>query len=491
VSNILHADNYDQQPSVEGRAEMSLLGDPVPPHRLHASVTGGSGSRVTLDMGSAAGFDIGSEFTAIDAGASGEKTVLEIQRIDGPLSADARITSGPAVVKVGQTFELTRQTYPRAARMVVFASKSDPDPKASAAKVRSLFPGLNWVEDATEKPVDFLVADAGQGWIAYSKTGQAIAPGSGVKGAAFLLLGPPASLRTAIEQRPPFQRNAISFGAQIADANYLLAVRFRSGLPEYSLLDPVVLTDPENAWVRSPEADSSDMAVSAETPDVVCRNDISLPVRTAWLAEQTGNRDALVAVLSRRMIRLGRLRQWLQAQTLAPGASGWPYHLAITDAERQAPISAPLQPGDHYQVRLVTTAAERAANPPVPKYVYLFGFDCAGNVFLRYPRKGETGDATMPQPGLDGVYPLSLPVGRVEGVSNPVGADTFILLATTEKLINTSALTDDGEIENPIKRGSGSRFDELIVEMNEGATRGFNNVPTNWLVQQLVVASRP
>jgi hypothetical protein len=50
-------------------------------------------------------------------------------------------------------------------------------------------------------------------------------------------------------------------------------------------------------------------------------------------------------------------------------------------------------------------------------------------------------------------------------------------------------LTNDGVLRS---RGAGmSRFDELMTNINDAGTRGLETVPTNWLVQQLVVPSKP
>ena len=49
-------------------------------------------------------------------------------------------------------------------------------------------------------------------------------------------------------------------------------------------------------------------------PEVVCRNDVSLPVRTAWLP---GSGNDFVIALNRRIVRLGELRVWQQSAALA------------------------------------------------------------------------------------------------------------------------------------------------------------------------------
>jgi hypothetical protein len=118
---------------------------------------------------------------------------------------------------------------------------------------------------------------------------------------------------------------------------------------------------------------------------------------------------------------------------------------------------------------LITTAEQRAATIPIPKFVYLFGFDCAANPFLLYPDPHLNGVGTIPQPGVDGVYPLSVWLTQ-EQVGTPLGADTLFLMATAEKDSDPS---------------------ELITDKSDTGTRGPVTVLTNWLVQQLVLPSRP
>jgi hypothetical protein len=94
---------------------------------------------------------------------------------------------------------------------------------------------LIWVDDPTIKPIDFLVVDGETGWVAYDQRGTAVGPGSSVKGTAFFALGPPPSLKTAIEQSLPFQQNTFSFTRKLAEADYLLVRRPSvDNSPEYA-----------------------------------------------------------------------------------------------------------------------------------------------------------------------------------------------------------------------------------------------------------------
>jgi hypothetical protein len=152
-------------------------------------------------------------------------------------------------------------------------------------------------------------------------------------------------------------------------------------------------------------------------------------------------------------------------------------------------VSGLLHPSQSYDIRLLTTAEQRAATNTIPMYPYVFGFDCAANPFLLYPEKELSGTAAIPQPGADGVYPLSVQLIR-EQVGTPLGADTLFLLATKQRLTDPDVLIADGVLDEG-RRGAESGFDELVTSMSNAGTRGPRSSPTNWLVQQIVLPSRP
>src|SRR5208282_4023185 len=115
ASAVMHADHVPfQQPSVEGRTKQSLFGDPVAAHALHVHVSKLSAAGLILDLGSAAGFDVGTQFKSAQNSGKGS-TVIEVGAIDGPLSSTAKVISGPAAIRVGTVFELTQMVYPQTA----------------------------------------------------------------------------------------------------------------------------------------------------------------------------------------------------------------------------------------------------------------------------------------------------------------------------------------------------------------------------------------
>ena len=130
-------------------------------------------------------------------------------------------------------------------RQVVYLPRADAVPSAAAiAGVKAQFPGLTWVDDPTEAPVNYLVTQESGGWKAYGQTGKAVKPGPAAKGAAFMLLGPPPSVADRIRRTEPFKRNAFRFTDNLSESSYFLTMRVRKdGTPEYALFDPRVLAE--------------------------------------------------------------------------------------------------------------------------------------------------------------------------------------------------------------------------------------------------------
>jgi hypothetical protein len=492
VASMMHADPLDfQQPSVEGRVHESLFGDPVAAHELHVHVTKAAQGKLTLDVGSAGGFDVGTEFTATKVDGDGNKAILTVTSIDGPTTSTASVKNPPVVVTAGEIFEASSIVYPQAARLVVYLPQPGPVPSAAVIAIaKALFPLFTWVDDPTEAPIDYLVIQDSKGWVAYGRDGRAVKQAKAAKGVAFLMLGPPNSVVDRIRRTEPFKRDAFKFTSDLAEASYFLTIRLRpDGSPEYALFDRRVLAaHKQEEYVHSEENDTTEADLNGgKNPEVVCRNDMSFPVRSAWLHDGSANatEDSIAPVIARRILRLGKLRVWQQIPSMVSGVTDWPYHLAIVRSNASA--TDPLHPNEQYDVRLVTTAEEISKRAISLKYIYLFGFDCAANPYQVYPTDETNGVAQGPPLSADGTFPTTYTL-MSESVTPPFGADTLFLLATKEKINNLSLLTYDGVIESK-SRGSG--LDELMVNLNDAGSRGASPVVTMWQVQQVVVPSRP
>jgi hypothetical protein len=161
--------------------------------------------------------------------------------------------------------------------------------------------------------------------------------------------------------------------------------------------------------------------------------------------------------------------------------------LAVTAHGGDDPLPAgPLAPHTQYDVKMVGDAKLISTQPPTPAYVYVFGFDCAANPALLYPPFNGVG--TLPQPGDGGKYPTEFALKLGERVGAPFGADTILVMLTTEKITNLGLLTNDGVLS--ASRGVGSPLDDLMTDLNDGGSRGLDSVPQNWQMLHLVVPSK-
>jgi hypothetical protein len=482
-----------QQPSIEGHSERSLLGDPLPAPALHVHVLAVSSNQVTLDMGSAAGFDVGTQFAAVDSDPTKQKTVVEVRNIDGALASTAQIITGSTNVSVGQTLELTNLRSARTARIAIFSSRAEGGHVPTLAK--ALFPGVTWVREPTDTAIDLLVVHGNQGWFAYDQHGHVLAPGPGVKGTAFLVVAPPAPLRDALEGSEAFQQGAFVFTDNLSDADYFLAAREEpTGSTSYSLVDPVVLIRHSATWVRSPEHDVYDAELNGiepqNQPEVVCRNDMSFPVRTAWLRDSTNTGRSVAGALIRRIRRLGRLRVWteLAAPKPGPALAGWPFRLVVTQDENL--IEGPLRPNEEYDVGLAAAEAGQGSHSIIPRYVYLISFDCSANPDLAYPLKHLYGEAPQPVQ-TSGSSSLNITLAT-RLATPPLGADTFFLLVTRKKINNPTALVDDDVFDLTASRTETTNWadDAAPSTVALAPPQPFTD-PVNGVVQRLVVPSSP
>ena len=502
-----HPEILFQQVSVEGQHNQSLFGDPVPPHPLHATVTaiptaGDEHPLWKLEPGSAGGFAAGSEFEALDSKA--QKSILRIVSVDGPTISTAEHVDGDADIKVGQTFALKSIVYPQAAQLTVFVSA--PMSEASPAAVKTLFPGLAWVADPSLQPIDYLVVHEDRGWVAYQEDGTVTPAGQPIKGAAWLVLPPPQPLIAEMQTFQPYTTKAYTFTSRLIEANYILATRTGAGQQaEFALIDPVVLAPRKpGAFVHSPtttppqpgEGRDIDLRLShAGSDEAVCRNDISLPVRTAWLHEEPNDKqcDGLAFALTRRIVRLGKVRSLLTGTAQAPVLANWPYMLAVTGFKKADPApKLPLHPGSTFAISLKAEQATLDAHAPDRKYLYLFGASCAGDLNLYYPSGELNGVSEQPieENGHWQANVTLLSVGS-PGISYPLGADTFFLMALPEqrKMLRPETVTDDGNICTAGSRGAFMDMNALLSALNKESA--VQKRQSDWTMQQIVVPSRP
>jgi len=481
----LRADEWEQQPTIEGNTEDSLFGEPTSNHRLRAAVTKSTSDGVVLNVGGIAGFDKGTQFSSLGEGREGRSVVLEVTGIDSPISATAKVVSGSMNFRGGEMFELSKLRVAPYAKLRVFVpghgSLSRRDLNSVAAKRQ--FASLNWVDDPVESP-DYLVVPTAGGWRAVAQDGSMLSAINGNSSnhraqmpTAFLAMAPASQLVKAMEGEPAVRNGNVELTDELSGAQYLLLGRDvangGASARQFALVSTAVLGPrPAGGYV------------SNSKPPVVCSTDSSLPIRGPWIkVDPTKSEDAAGQLITF-AAKLAKVRSWTQLMIASQPLPAWPYRLAIRTTAGDAFVGTganeALSPNTGYDVVLAADPYTLRAATLEPKYVYVVSFNCAGSSNLIYPRMDEAGGAPLPMLTLGN--PLPVITLRSAAVKEPLGAETFFVLITQDKITDLDRVLSFGASNSPeeVVRGAGAiSFKEV-----EGA-------PINWSVQKVVLTSRP
>jgi hypothetical protein len=506
VQYAMKVDNLPaQQPTVEGRVNESLFGDPVPT-RLHASVISAAAGQVHLDIGSIAAIDVGTRFTSVGPGdrtttKGDQSNMLEIISVDGPTHSTSKVVSGDAKISPGMLFEITEMRTRADVRLRIFIASDDWDSaKAPPQQAKAKFAGFDWVDDPSLQPVQYYVTRLQDQWKAFDSTDAEISPAvvnalaaQNKPRKAFLALPPTAEMVRSLQGLPGFKSRVFEFVPSIIGSHYMLVGRENSSGMQYSLLRSDFMGPrPAIGYIQS-------LATQNPESTVVCGQDRSLPIRSEWVpvdraptaAASLSAADMLQGVAA----RFAKLRGWMLLQTDLQPSGFWPYHLTvevqIDGKEQEVTSSTVLAANTSYDIFLQANQDDLATHQVQPLYGYMVGFDCSGRSYLLYPRVDSNGGAKQPALKADGTYPTRVPLAS-ETVGPPFGADSLFLLVTPEKITDLNVFSFDGVINRSgSSRGIGERLAAMVRGLGDYGTRGFSTSSDQWTVQSIIIPSRP
>lgn len=478
VQADLRADNWDQQPTIEGNLNASLFGDASTSHPLRAAVVAAANGVIQLNLGSVAGIAAGTELTSLSPGGDGKPAVLQVASVDSPLRSRARLVSGAMTFQGGELFQVSRLVLAGAAQLRIYVPGLDgavpPRPPAAA---RAHFPGMRWVDDPAAAPYE-LILPGRAGW-------ETIAPphGAATGATAFLALPPPAALIAQLRTQPAVAGGSVALTGDRASAEYYLLGRPKPEAPgtaQFALVSPEAFgAPPQPAFIVNSDVACSTGAMAT-----------SAPVRGPWVDAAAPYADA-AAALAGFAARLAKYRNWAQLSTAESPLGYWPYHLVIHVADGQG--GHDLRPGEiltqgaDYDIDIAADPQALAQTAPDPMFVYVIGFDCAGHSMLLYPRENMAGGAPLPSL-VAGAPATRIRLRTVSGVDTPFGADSIFMLVTKEKISDVSVFDFDGVLS----RGLTNPLDRLVGSLGATSRGGFgNDVPSDWTVQKIVIPNRP
>ena len=500
----------------------TLFGEPVDPDKrpeVNVESIDNTG-KITLQGGRALGFHQGCEF--IRKGEGGKEVRIRISEEPDFVRSIAEIVARDPVeakriaasIKPNDTFILDKWTEAGEPDLTVWmpaAKFTTTQLKTIAGEVEKLgqSPGVKLVSDPTaELATHFLFYD-GTNWILKFPGSETVIVGESLTTQAvlnvlksgdqetklFASLPPSTEFATRIKLGSGTNNSAVGWAKAKADADYLLIGRARASGATTAL---------EYAWLL-PEA-TTGFAKAGEPNNAALRRATApvspLPPITDWKTEPKDLEDLA--------LRLSKIAGWVKLDSPQGAGGRFAYRLVLKNSKGEllTGANATLSEGDIFSIHLV--ADESLLQPPIEqRHVYVLTIDQFGKSELLYPNlrnpDAQIPDSRAPAVARDitlGQVKVCGPDPKKSGCrsSGVLGAETYVMLTTTDPLSDPSVLQGDGvrtpqELEQEKRskgvRGADSPLSNLLTGIGSTARSGESVVPLNWSVQQVFLNSIP
>ncbi|MEK6324977.1 MAG: caspase family protein [Acidobacteriota bacterium] len=490
VTSFMKGEGVSHQPVLEGNQERRT--GPLFGRATYKTAGGPTASLVgvrdkviaELQGGQAMGLSKGSELKKLTADANEKPVRLRVTEVKGLNSSEAMVIEGSAAtLKQGDLFAIDRWAAPERADLKVWippsVSKSELARAAQEVAALRQSTTVDLVDDPTEQTPAYVVQYEEAGWKALMPDGRTQALGlapamskfaSGItmRSPMFVNLPPSTELKQAIKLGPGTSRLSIEVTKSPQEANYILAGRVNGNNIEY-------------AWVRP--------GVTKEDKQ---RGSNPLPIRTDW----TANTDPAAAAekLEEQAVTLSRIRGWLEIQ--ASTSQSFPYTLALRKTGTDQFIrQGEVQEGVKYDLVLVADEAGlkrlQDDNQHVKqRRVYVFAIDSHGDSALLFNRRGDVENLypfDPDKPPTQQPKVILLGEGGMIGMAPPFGLDTYVLLASEERIPDPYIL----EFQGVVTRGKGSDtpLAKLLHGIGTASRAAKTDVPLNWSIDRIYLRS--
>ncbi len=491
VKAVLEGGNVpDQEPDLDApasRREQPLFGgvaaksDKV---RAAALGTNDDGS-VSLDIGRASGFGVGSELTATAPNPAGQTVQLRITALDGLARSSAEIVS-PAGAKVspGDLFELSKWIPIDNPPLLVWlwpSNLSADQIAAAAAQVQAS--GATLVSDPAEQQWTHVLSWDGTNW-SLQQAGSATPVTLGAPlSADAIKKNLPAGAKLWVNL-PPSQELAAKLKPAGGDSAVQLASNM--SVAHYALTGVLTADGPAYAWYHKSELAAGPPSPNAPPHSPGCSATSQYPVRTDWVPVGSASADdAASAKLNNYSSLLAKVHGWLElANSPADASSDEYYSLTLLPANATSPLPANQTAHQGDQLKMALASEDRIIDH---RWVYVLDIDCHGQGTVLYQR--DYSENQFPNDADNGRQ-FVLPGAPVLRIGPPYGVDTLIMLSTEQPLADPYVLNFEG-VASRSSRGVSSPLEKLFNQTSSG-TRGFSGeVPTNWGIGLMTVHSAP
>ncbi len=491
VKAVLEGSNVpDQEPDLDAsatrRQEPLFGGTAAKSSKVLAAALGtGDDGSVSLDIGRASGLGVGSEFTSMVTGSTGENVVLRIASLDGLARSTAQIVSpSGAKVAAGDVFELSKWVPADNPPLRVWlwpSNLSQDQVLAAASQVQAS--GAALVADPAEQQWTHVLSWDGTNWT-LQKAGAATpvilgapltadALKKNLPADAKLWVNLPPSHELADKLKPSGSDSAVQNADNLAAALYALTGVLTANGPAY-------------AWYHKSELAAGPPSPNAPPHSPGCSATSQYPVRTDWVPMGSAAAiDAASTKLNHYSSLLAKVHGWLElANSPADASTDEFYALALIPSTSSSPLPANQAARQGDQLKMALASSDRIIDK---RWVYVLDIDCHGQGAVLYPR--DYSENQFPNDADNGRQ-FFLPGAPILRIGPPYGVDTLILLSTEQPLADPYVLNFEG-VASRGARGVGSPLEQLLNQTS-GGTRGFSGeVPTNWGIGLTTVHSIP
>ena len=217
----------------------------------------------------------------------------------------------------------------------------------------------------------------------------------------------------------------------------------------------------------------------------------SMPIQTDCFELLATKDNAIKNIgdsLAMMALKLSKLRGWLNLEVPDATKKGFSYHLEIINEANKQPITdSKYKVGSAVSLKLVANT-DFNTYPSVPKYIYVFAVDQAGNMALFYPQ--DDGNVSNKFPKYDnGALVKEVAITDTWLIPEPSGTDNYFLLASDEPIANAVVVfTQEGVYSGGIRSRGFSDSNPLsdLLDMGNRGSRGFlQKMASTWSLQKL------
>ncbi len=437
------------------------------------------GSEIILQGGIALGIYIDSELERTIGQASPVK--IKITASEGLNRCKATITSGNiADIKPGDLFELKSWSLPEGATLKVYIPESAMDYDQLVTVTQQLYKIAEnkkymLIDDPVKTAPTHAIFYQNGSWFLGLPNMKSIDLGAkpaekkitdnlpaGAK--IYISLPPTPELKNTLIERYK-ESTAVEPQADTRKAQYYLSGRWHNNQLEYAYI--------------LPQVSGQDTAF-----------DLTMPLRTDYFKfENTDSgKTAIADSLVEYSLRLAKIKAWL---TLSgpPDDGSFPFNLRLKNAATNQIIynNQEVKMGDILGLVMETDNENVSSWDGSKRYIYVFNIDCKGKMMLLFPLSGSV-ENRMPRVDDDGkpFKEMNLGSKTLFKVTEPLGTDTYIMLAANEPIPNPDVLNQPGVITR------GPKPTAMQDLLNIGTrTRGELITPSEWGIQKIVVKSKP